>query len=220
MKLSQVYDEILADVESTRILANKLDKDLQEPILECACGSGDLLSILQKKYLAFGIDIDQEMLTLAKEKGCRNLILKDMTQIDFFNSFKTILCLGDSINYLTIEQVDLFFQNVKNALTEEGIFIFDTHHIERLSEFQNPFIEEVDMNDYQYQWTIQTIDDQLFHQFVFYIEDDTIIERIVQTVFTEKEIEQRCKTNGLIIIKKEIDDDKEKVMYWCKKEAI
>jgi SAM-dependent methyltransferase len=220
VKISQVYDEILADFDSTLELYKKIEPDLNEPILECACGSGDLLYVLQQKYLSFGLDNDPEMLKLAKLKGCRNLIMMDMTKLEFKQTFETILCFGDSINYLSKDDLLSFFAGVKKSLSNHGLFIFDIHHISRLQEFEDPYIEEADMGEYQYQWMIQTYENQLVHQFVFYIQDDTIVETVMQTVYSEQEIEEILASIGLVITNKSTDEDLEKVMYWCKKEGL
>ena len=100
------------------------------------------------------------------------------------------------------------------------MFIFDIHHISRLQEFEDPYIEEADMGEYQYQWMIQTYENQLVHQFVFYIQDYTIVETVIQTVYSEQEIEDILASIGLVITNKSTDEDLEKVMYWCKKEGL
>lgn len=220
MKISQRYDEILSDLKATQELYNKIKPDLQEPILECACGSGDLLLLIQEDLLATGIDFDKDMLQLAKDKGCQNLFLKDMTQLDFNKDYKTVLCFGDSLNYLNEKQIPDFFRGVYESLMDDGLFIVDMHHLERLNEFKEPYIEEADMGSYQYQWTIQSDQNQLHHQFVFYQDNDTMIDTVVQTVFTPKFIKQHLQNSGFRIGKEEVDSDFEKVTYWCHKEAI
>lgn len=220
MKISQRYDEILSDLKATQDLYNKIKPDLQEPILECACGSGDLLLLIQEDFLATGIDIDQDMLQLAKDKGCQNLVLKDMTQLDYNKDYSTVLCFGDSLNYLNEKQIPDFFSGVYESLIDDGLLIVDMHHLQRLNEFKEPYIEEADMGSYQYQWTIQSDQNQLHHQFVFYQDNDTMIDTVVQTVFTPKFIKQQLRNSGFRIGKEEVDSDFEKVTYWCHKEAI
>lgn len=218
MRLSQVYDDILSDFESTEIFYQQIKKDLQEPILECACGSGDLLQLMQHDFSdVLGLDADAEMLNLAQEKGCHSLIHMNMLELDSLQSFKTIICVGDSLNYLNLEQVEMFFKAAYSNLEVGGLLIFDMHHTSRLAEFEEPFIEEADMGDYQYQWSIVSSDSQLFHHFVFYLDDDTMSETIVQTVFDEDKIEQIIKNLGFYKQAKQIDEDLEKITYIYKK---
>lgn len=219
MNLSQVYDDILADPEATQQIYAEIKPFLNSPILECACGSGDLLLHLQKEFQAFGLDLDKQMLELAAQKGCINLICGDMLDLSSLNKNNTILCLGDSLNYLLDkETIQQFFEQVYLNLNAGGTFIFDMHSMHRLEEFLDPFIEEANMGHYQYQWTIVTQDDYLAHQFVFFIQDETMIQTINQRVYQPGFIRELLSEIGFTQIIEAEDENKEKVLFRCMKE--
>lgn len=221
MNLSKVYDEILADPNLSEELYERLKPELSSPILECACGSGDLLKLIQKDFEATGLDLDAQMLELAKEKGCINLVQGNMLELKNLPIFNTILCLGDSLNYLlTLDDVNKFFLEVYNHLNEDGQFIFDMHTQDRLVEFKDPYIEEANMKDYQYQWTINSDEDYLIHQFVFYRNDETIIENVIQRVYSLDELINSLKINGFKEITYKMDENHEKIQFLAKKEEI
>lgn len=221
MNLSNVYDEILADPKFSKLFYRQLKPLLNEPILECACGSGDLLIEIQKDFYATGLDLDQQMLELAKKKGAKNLVLGDMLDLSPFKNLNTVLCVGDSLNYLIEkESVEKFFNEVYSSLNPGGRFIFDMHTINRLQEFKEPFIEEANMGDYQYQWSIISEQDIISHQFIFYINDDTIKQNILQRVYQVELIVELLNLAGFKQIETSIDQDQEKVLVMTKKEAL
>ncbi len=221
MNLSLVYDEILADPQFSKTFYQTLKPFLKEPLLECACGSGDLLIEIQKDFQAMGLDLDSQMLELAQKKGATDLIQGDMLDLSQFKELNTVICVGDSLNYLIDkERVEKFFKEVYSSLNVGGHFIFDMHTINRLQEFKEPFIEEANMGEYQYQWSIISEQDYISHQFIFYINDDTIKQNILQRVYQVELIVELLHLAGFKQIETSIDQDQEKVLVMTKKEAL
>ena len=189
--LSQVYDELLGDKEGTVLYANFINKHrVAGALLECACGSGDLLALLsQKDNNTIGIDLDEQMIQLAKEKYSLAVQQQDMLKLDGLSNFSTVVCVGDSINYLSsISDVKIFFSEVFCHLEKDGVFIFDIHNLDRLEEFKEEYIEEGLFSLGEYQWRILSSNQQLLHQFIFYIDERVHVENIVQQVFDPQEI--------------------------------
>lgn len=192
MNLSLKYDEFLSDKEGSQFYFQAIQNELKGNIMECACGSGDLLLLIQQKYPnAYGLDIDSDMLALAKEKGCQNLILNDMLKVDETGTYDCIVCVGDSLNYLDKAQLSSFIQACYNALNDNGVLLMDMHHEDRLEEFKEPYIEEGDLGSWQYLWEINTIENQLIHQFAFYEGDSFDRETVIQTVFDKHDVIQQ-----------------------------
>ena len=102
-------------------------------VLELGCGTGNITERLAKKgYDMLGIDISAEMLSVAKQKAEKeNLkntlyILQDMTEFELYGTVSVVLCLCDSINYITeYEDLVKVFKLVNNYLDPNGLFIFD-----------------------------------------------------------------------------------------------
>lgn len=189
--LSQVYDEILGDKEGTLQYADFINRyRVKGPLLECACGSGDLLSLLsQSDDDVIGIDLDEQMIQVAKKKYSLNVQKQNMLDLSGLNNFSTIVCVGDSLNYLSsIEDVRTFFSEVFDHLTQDGVFIFDTHTLDRLVEFQEEYIEEGFFSLGQYQWSILSSNQHLVHRFVFYLDDQIHIENVIQQVYNPRVI--------------------------------
>lgn len=102
-------------------------------ILELACGTGSAtLELAARGYDMIGLDLSEEMLMVAREKQLEAdetkvlLLQQDMTAFELYGTVDAILCLLDSVNYITDPQKLLhMFQLCENYLNPGGIFVFD-----------------------------------------------------------------------------------------------
>lgn len=101
-------------------------------VLELACGSGAMSILLAKYgYDVIGLDISEEMLMIAKDKALSERLKigffqQDMTCYELNQSFDTVLCICDGMNYiLEDEALESVFKRVHRSLKDEGVFIFD-----------------------------------------------------------------------------------------------
>jgi len=101
-------------------------------VLDLACGTGSVCTEMSKKgYEMIGIDISEDMLACAKNKAVANdcdilYIEQDITKFELYGTVNAILCLMDSINYITNKKSLLrLFKLIDNYLEPDGIFIFD-----------------------------------------------------------------------------------------------
>lgn len=192
---TKIYDAFFGDKEATVQYLSFILKYLKEgPILDCACGSGDLLLLLQDEIPADGLDLDESMLNIARSKGVRGqLVQRDMKKAwDLPNKYGGIVCVGDSLNYLSsLEEVEDFLIQVKQHLKPQGVFILDMHSLDRLSEFEDGYLEEAYVDDLEVSWQVTSFEKKLHHQFLFYDKEEyPTIEHIVQTIFEPKDIER------------------------------
>ncbi len=168
---------------------------------ELACGSGAILSELKKAgFTVSGSDLSEEMLEKAREKlPDVSFSCQDMRYFTSRETYDTIVCYNDSINYLS-EQNDLkeIFASVYSCLEDDGVFLFDVHTRERLKEFEEEFIEEGVMKDVSYQWAIAREDDHICHHLTFWFSDHVETEEHIQTVFYKKDIKKILKECGFV----------------------
>ena len=101
-------------------------------VCECACGTGSLTVRLQKRgYAMTGVDISQEMLSVAAAKARENgvfipFVRQDMCRLTLHKRQHAILCTCDGVNYLTTpERARTFFRAAFQALRPGGALIFD-----------------------------------------------------------------------------------------------
>jgi SAM-dependent methyltransferase len=96
------------------------------PILELASGTCRLASILSNKFNNIVVsDISLWMLKKSNDKNLEKICC-DMTFLPLKSKFPIIISTFDSVNYLLSEKKLIkLFNEIKNILTDDGIFSFD-----------------------------------------------------------------------------------------------
>lgn len=197
-EFAEYYDRLMEDVDYSRwfnYVKDILDKYDLNPnsILEMACGTGSLTKYLgEEGYSVTCFDLSEEMLSIAYNKLRRypnvKVLNQDMTDFNLNNKYDAILCLCDSMNYIT-EDKDLakVFKNAYNHLKDNGIFIFDINSYYKLKNIigNNTFVEDKD--DIYYVWENYFDDEQSICEFylTFFIRENGFYRR-----FDEKHIQR------------------------------
>ena len=168
-------------------------------ILECACGPGHLSYLLGLSgFDVDALDIDESMIDYANKHNKLpkvNYFCQSMFDLSNLGSYDTIIIFLDSLNYcLNLNEFNQFLTEAYKHLNNNGILLFDMHHPDRLDEFKEEYIEEGELLDTYYQWSIQTIDNnKIHHNIVFYEEDQTVVNHVEQTVFQPNDVEALLK---------------------------
>lgn len=101
-------------------------------VLELGCGTGCMTELLAEKgYDMIGVDMSDEMLSLAiqkREKSGHDILYlhQDMREFELYGTVRAVVSVCDSVNYL-LEDEDVLacFRLVNNYLDPNGIFMFD-----------------------------------------------------------------------------------------------
>jgi len=174
ISLAEVFDALVED-ESVSILYADLVRNYVKKgsLLDLACGTGTISQQLKTEFDITGLDIDEAMLDqyIKRNPGLKT-ILGSMTDLDQLSTYDAIILYGDSLNYLlTLEEVRKTLSEAIAHLTDRGVFLFDMHTPERYEEFKEEYCEEGVVLGHPFQWTIQSLPDQLInHHFAFYDE--------------------------------------------------
>ena len=155
---------------------NKACGKSPEKILELACGSANVSSLLVKKGLNVDAsDISAEMLKIASEKPFHpNLSLHKMTDVFPKHKYDLALLLFDSLNYLhDLNEVELLLNNVHNTLVENGLFIFDITTPKNCEKHFDGFINMEQINN-----------DLFIHESDYEQSENTLISKL--TFFKKK----------------------------------
>ncbi|MBN2898107.1 MAG: class I SAM-dependent methyltransferase [Clostridia bacterium] len=149
-------------------------------VLELACGSGAMSVLLAKQgYDVIGLDISEEMLMVAKDKALEERVRigffqQDMVNYELNNTFDTVLCICDGMNYvLEEEDLESVFERVHHSLTDKGLFIFDISTYYKLKYILGESTIAESREDSAFIWEN------------FYDEDESILS-FELTVFTEE----------------------------------
>lgn len=134
-KLAEVYDVGWGDfAESSQMFIQRTLEDYgieSGRILELACGTGIVaIHLARAGHIVLGIDRSPEMVALATVKGRYvkgvEFVVADMRDLDLESGFDAVLCMFDSLNYLTdLEDVSGTLKSVSSILQDKGLFIFD-----------------------------------------------------------------------------------------------
>ena len=198
--LASYYDELLQDEDSLEYWYQYIQKYAKgKEVLELASGSGVMASLLQKRgYHVTASDLSKDMKAAAQKNFDGEYLIMNMIDFKLDKKFDLILCICDSMNYLSsFEEMSEMFKNVYAHLNDKGVFIFDMHHQARIKEFEEEYIEEGIVNKVPYQWTIlsDSVSNNLYEHFVFYEEDGIIQEHHVQHVFDAKQTKTLLEKN-------------------------
>jgi glycine/sarcosine N-methyltransferase len=171
-ELSKVYDIVFPKDEKT---LNFLLKDLKSnsKILDLACGTGTYsLSLALKGHRVDAIDLDEEMIQLAKGKGglYANFTHGDMTKLqeEFQGKrYDLVYCIGNSIVHLkNKEKIERFIQDIYEVLTEEGALTVQIvnynriikHDIKALPTIERPEKGVKFIRNYNYKQEEETVE--------------------------------------------------------------
>ncbi|MEQ6389403.1 methyltransferase domain-containing protein [Bacillaceae bacterium S4-13-58] len=133
-----IYDELMEDapyddwVKITQFFIKKYMSNV-EHIVDLGCGTGEIAIRLAKHgYRVTGVDLSEEMLTLAQQKSYSidnpQWICQDIRKLEGFKEVPLIVSYCDVLNYILEEdELEEVFQKVYQSLNEKGLFIFDIH---------------------------------------------------------------------------------------------
>ncbi len=130
--LSSVYEAMyksFIDYEAEYVFySNILLSNNSKSLIEIGCGSGNLTSrFVNNGFYYIGIDLSEEMLTLAKTNNPTAVFVKeDMRNFNLEKQVDAIIITGRTISYLLSNNdvVDTFASIYKN-LNNNGIVVFD-----------------------------------------------------------------------------------------------
>lgn len=199
--LAAHYDSLVKDDEATQAWVDLIERSADfKHVVECACGSGEItLALARKGYTIEASDLSEDMINQAKQKPDADKVdwsVQNMIDLKIKATPELMLCLCDSLNYiLEDEQIIHLLQQAYELLSEQGTFIFDVHSLDRLDEFKEEFLEEGCLDGTNYEWSIQSDDDLIYQNFVFYDEAanahyEQHIQRVYDPLWLKAEAEK------------------------------
>ena len=141
---ARVYDRLMWEVDYAgwadyyASLLDLADVPRGSAVVECACGTGSLTLSLSGQYRMTGVDISQEMLSVAADKlraAGRQvpLIRQDMQRLTLHRPQDAVLCTCDGVNYLTGDKaLGAFWLPPMPRLRPGGALAFDVSSLHKL----------------------------------------------------------------------------------------
>ncbi|MFQ5629135.1 MAG: class I SAM-dependent methyltransferase [bacterium] len=215
-------------------------KQLGQPVLELACGTGRIaIPIAQHDLEIVGIDMSKSMLACAKEKTKKDYAvtwhLGDMRKFDLGRKFNLVFLAFNSVAHLyDLQSIRACFTAVRNHLADKGRFILNFFNPDLtiltrvdetprlVSEYPDPDTGEkvvlTETHHYDRATQINHIDWRRT------IGNKTIAEVLTMRIFYPQELEALLVCNGFEVENKYGDFDKSpfistspKQIYVCRK---
>ena len=181
IKFSYYFDEVVSSLDYDLWL-EFIEPYLKngDTILDLACGSGTLLTMLKLKgYDCEGLDLSSDIIDIANEKAKINHLripyyVEDMTDFNLNKQYDMITCFFDSVNFLkTKEDIDNMFTCVKKHLKKGGLFIFDIFSETMFKEYDNNLIEE-DYHTFKIKWLTKKVNSTTLKHDITITEGDVV----------------------------------------------
>ncbi len=215
-KFAELYDRLTFDVpykEYADLVELQIKKHNIKPelVFDLACGTGTLAGELSARgYDVIAADASEEMLDCAIRKFGQGKILflnQPMQDFELFGTVDVIICMLDSINYLTErEDLDRTFALCNNYLNDGGLFLFDVNSEYKFKNIFKDNIYTYETEDIFYVWENSYNEEEKLCDFflTFFKENDNgLYERIdehhFERCYSDEEITKLLETNGFEI---------------------
>ena len=132
-KFARYYDLIYAEIDHQKesdFIKCSVAKHKTSPghdLLDMACGTGRHTALLKNDFKIWGVDINPEMLKIAREKVSDvDFITGDMKNLDLKQRFDVVICMFSAMNYnTTLSELKHTLKNFYDHLKPGGVLIFD-----------------------------------------------------------------------------------------------
>ena len=202
-------------------------------VLDLACGTGSVSAYLAKQgYCVTGLDLSDEMLTVAASKNIENatFIKGDMTKFKLPYSVDCCVCSLDAINHLIdFEDVIRCFKCVNDCMKDGGVFVFDVNTQYKHREVLNDNAFVYDEDDFFLAWDNEYEEDDIVKIYLdFFVfngrNDDRFSEVVTERAYSIESIKEALINTGFefIGVYDELTDnppceDSERIYFVCKK---
>ena len=138
--IAEVYDYIFPKNAKQLEFIEKLSFISEnDKILDIGCATGNLTEIVFTKCKnVIGIDLDDDLISIAKEKSNEKISYKKMNMLNLSNNFEKnsidkIISFGNTLVHLPDrDNVKSYFESVFNVLKEDGAFLVQIINYNRI----------------------------------------------------------------------------------------
>lgn len=143
-KEAKYYDDFneLRSAPINQIIGQILQRQGVRTVLDLTCGTGSqVFWLLKRGYEVVGVDINNQMLGIARKKAIKQNFLTSLQQGDMrtakVGKFDAVITIFNSIGHLTREDFIKTVQNIHSNLNRNGFYIFDIFNLDYLLHEDN-----------------------------------------------------------------------------------
>jgi SAM-dependent methyltransferase len=132
---AEFYDQIYRkrkdypqEAKAIKNVVRRFEKKPSKTLLDIGCGTGEHLKYLSKDFTCMGIDINENMIRIAKNKvSDARFKVADMVDFSLKERFDVITCLFSAIGYArTYDNLAKALENMHKHLTSNGLVIIES----------------------------------------------------------------------------------------------
>ena len=183
--------------KETEFLKSFINQD--DKIIDIGCGTGLHASLLQQNgFQVDGLDLNKEMLDIAKTRVYSNLYLQDVLDISLNQKYDIIISMFAVLNHLKdTQELEKALMNLKNILTDGGKIIIDLHNPQSSGSKTDSYDNMTRTMKWHYDKKTKIEDSKI----IFEIEGKKYIDSHIFRIFTIDEVKQCCANVGLVVKK-------------------
>ncbi len=195
-EFAKYYDKFYQNkdyAKETNFLTNFLKQN--DKIIDIGCGTGIHASLLEQKgFKIDGLDLNKEMLDIAKTKVHSNLYLQNVLDLNINQKYDVIISMFAVLNHLkNTYELEKALLNLKNILTEEGKIIIDLHNPQTSGKKIDTFDNMTRTMEWKYDKRSKIEESKI----IFEIEGQKYIDSHTFRIFTIDEMKLCCDNVGL-----------------------
>ncbi|WP_420735287.1 class I SAM-dependent DNA methyltransferase [Enterococcus faecalis] len=186
-----VYDEVMDESLYQKWLdfSNRHLPQGTQQILEMACGTGALaVDFAKSGYDVTALDLSEEMLIIASERAFEEevpvqFVQGNMLDLSEVGQYQAITCFSDSLCYMANRQeVQQVFDEVYQALEEEGTFIFDVHSTYKIDSVFPEYSYHYQTEEFAFLWDSYAGEKEhsIEHFLTFFVKEQETDEHFVR----------------------------------------
>lgn len=209
-RLAPLYDLIMDHIDYKAWadyimrLFKQFGKEVRR-VVDGGCGTGSLINALMELgYQAVGFDGSREMIRLARKKSTCPLWQGDLRSIGLSGVWDSFLCIYDTIQYLTMPELESLLTDVKNLLADGGLVIFDVVTESHILKYWAHFSERNRGNGWEAlrrSWYDRRERCQHTEFNIYYFQEKKIFkEHHLQSIYRLDEVVEAIHRSGLKLI--------------------
>ena len=167
-------------------------------IMDIGIGTGTHASYLEKKgFNIDGLDINKEMLDIAKTKIRSKLYCQNMLDINIDSKYDVIISMFAVINHLkSLNELEKCLLNFKDILKKDGLIIIDLHNPSTSGQKTDKY----DNMTRIMKWDYDRINQKEISTITYLIDNIKYEDKHIFTIFTIEDIINVCKRINLKLI--------------------
>ena len=198
-EFAKYYDKFYKNknyVKEVEFLLNFIHQD--DKIIDIGCGTGLHASLLEQKgFRVDGLDLNKEMLDIAKTRVHSNLYLQNILEINLNQKYDVVISMFAVLNHLkNLKELEKALMNLKNILTDDGKIIIDLHNPQSSGMKIDSYDNMTRTMEWQYNKKKRIEESKI----TFEIDGEKYIDNHIFRIFTIDEVKQCCENVGLVVL--------------------